>query len=158
MAIRITNATLDDAPRVYDIMQQAFAEYLGVLDPPSGAHAETLDDVIVALDQGGAILAWLGSEAVGSARYAWRDDACYIGRVSVLTPYRGQGIASAMMLYIEELAREHGSSRVEISVRMVLESNINLYKRIGYSIVDMYPHPKGGGMIGTMVKPLTEQP
>lgn len=73
MAIRITNATLDDAPLVYDIMQRAFAEYFGVLEPPSGVHVETLDDVIVALDQGGAILAWIGSEAVGSARYAFRE-------------------------------------------------------------------------------------
>lgn len=154
MAIRITNATLDDAPLVYDIMQRAFAEYFGVLEPPSGVHVETLDDVIVALDQGGAILAWIGSEAVGSARYAFREDSCYIGRVSVLPLYRGQGIASAMMEYIEEIARAHGSRYMEISVRMALESNINLYKRIGYSVTDIYQHPKGGGMVGTMVKPL----
>ena len=154
MAIRITNAAIDDAPLVYDIMQRAFAEYLGVLDPPSGVHSESLDDVIVALDQGGAILAWIGSEAVGSARYAFREDSCYIGRVSVLPQYRGQGIASAMMEYIEGIARAHGSGYMEISVRMVLESNINLYKRLGYTITGMFEHPKGGGMVGTMVKML----
>lgn len=154
MSIRITEATLEDAPLVYDIMQRAFAEYLGVLDPPSGVHAETLDDVIVALDQGGAILAWVGTDAAGSARYAWHEDFCYIGRVSVLPEYRGQGIASAMMQYIEELAREHGSEYIEIGVRMVLENNINLYKRIGYSVVGVFEHPKGGGMVGTMVKTL----
>jgi len=152
MSIHITTATLEDAPLVYDIMQQAFAEYLGVLDPPSGAHNETLNDVIVALDQGGAILAWMGTQAVGSARYVWHDDLCYIGRVSVLPPYRGQGIASAMMEHIEELARGHGSSFLEIGVRMILENNINLYKRIGYTIADVFEHPKGGGMIATMVK------
>ncbi|MFN8449742.1 MAG: GNAT family N-acetyltransferase [Anaerolineae bacterium] len=154
MAIHITNAAIDEAPLVYDIMQRAFAEYLGVLDPPSGVHSESLDDVIVALDQGGAILAWIGSEAVGSARYAFREDSCYIGRVSVLPQYRGQGIASAMMEYIEGIARAHGSSYLEIGVRMVLESNINLYKRLGYTITEMFEHPKGGGMVGTMVKPL----
>ena len=95
-----------------------------------------------------------GSEAVGSARYAFREDSCYIGRVSVLPQYRGQGIASAMMEYIEGIARAHGSSYLEIGVRMVLESNINLYKRLGYTITEMFEHPKGGGMVGTMVKPL----
>lgn len=72
----------------------------------------------------------------------------------MLPLYRGQGIASAMMEYIEEIACAHGSRYMEISVRMALESNINLYKRIGYSVTDIYQHPKGGGMVGTMVKPL----
>ena len=72
--LTITAASLEDAPLVYDIMQQAFAQYLGVLTPPSGAHAEVVDDVIRVMGEGGAILAWLGGEAVGSARYAFHDE------------------------------------------------------------------------------------
>jgi ribosomal protein S18 acetylase RimI-like enzyme len=159
MTIRITDATLEDAPLVYDIMQQAFAEYLGVLEPPSGVHTETLEQAIEAIKEGGAVLAWNteadGSEkAVGSARYAYHGDSCYVGRVSVLPGYRGKGIASLMLNRMEEIARAHGSSQLEIGVRMVLEANIRLYERHGYHIHEVFEHPKGGGMVATMVKPL----
>ncbi len=154
--LTITAASLEDAPLVYDIMQKAFAEYLGVLTPPSGAHAEIVDDVIRVMGEGGAILAWLGDQAVGSARYAFHDDGrtCYVGRVAVLREYRGRGIASAMMGHIERIARAQGCAAMEIGVRMVLESNIRLYQRLGYRIASIYEHPKGGGMVATMVKTL----
>jgi ribosomal protein S18 acetylase RimI-like enzyme len=154
MTFRITPASQEDAPLVFDIMQHAFAEYLGVLDPPSGVHAETLDDVIHAMDDGGAVLAWIDNQPVGTARYAYHGDSCYIGRVSVLPAYRGQGIASAMMDYIEGIARAHGSAYLEIAVRVALESNVHLYERIGYTITETFEHPKGGGMVATMVKRL----
>jgi len=154
--LRITEATLDDAPLVYDIMQAAFAEYLGTLYPPSSAHDETIDDVIHVMNQGGAVLAWEGDRAVGSARYTFEDDHCYIGRVAVLPDQRGRGIASSMMLYIEEIAREHHSPRCEIAVRMVLESNIELYRRLHYEVVEIYVHPRGDGeqRVAVMAKTL----
>ena len=34
--VRFTHATRDDAARVHGITQTAYAEYRGVLDPPSG--------------------------------------------------------------------------------------------------------------------------
>ncbi len=154
MTIRITPAPLDDAPLVYDIMQRAFAEYLGVLEPPSGVHTETLEQAIESIKEGGAVLAWVDDKPVGSARYAFHDPSCYVGRVSVLPGYRGQGIASAMLNAIEAEAREHGSAYLEIGVRTVLESNIRLYERHGYHIDTVFDHPNGGGTVTTMVKPL----
>lgn len=154
MSLQIFPATIEDAPLVYEIMQAAFAEYIGVLDPPSGAHAETVDEVIHAMNQGGALLAYLGAHAVGSSRYAFRTESCYIGRVSVLPGYRGQGVASAMVEFIEDIAREHGCAFLEISVRLILETNVHLYERLGFAISEVYEHPKGGGMIADMTKPL----
>src|SRR5215207_3938151 len=97
MSLRITEASSDEIPLVYEIMQAAFAEYIGVLDPPSGVHAETLEDTRLAVSKGGALLAWADDQAVGSVRYAFHGESCYIGRVSVLPGFRGRGIASAMV-------------------------------------------------------------
>jgi ribosomal protein S18 acetylase RimI-like enzyme len=154
--VKITSAKLKDAPLVYEIMQAAFAEYLGTLNPPSGAHVETVENVIEVMRQGGAVLAWDGDQAVGSVRYLLREDGgCYIGRVSVLPSHRGRGIASDMMRAIEAIAREHDCAHLEIGVRLVLESNINLYRRLGYDVASIYLHPKGNGQqVATMVKPL----
>jgi GNAT superfamily N-acetyltransferase len=152
-AIQVTNATEEEAPLVYEIMQAAFAEYLGVLTPPSSAHAETVDDVLKAMHEGGAVLAWLDDKAVGSARYAYYPDYFYIGRVSVLPGYRGHGVASAMMNYMEGIAHGRGYTRLEVGVRAVLTNNVNLYKRLEYVITETYEHPRGGTML-TMTKTL----
>jgi ribosomal protein S18 acetylase RimI-like enzyme len=156
MTIRITPAKPDDAPLVYKIMRSAFAEYVGVLQPPSGVDLETVDDVRRAIEEGGAVLGSLDGKAVGSARYVFHDEGhtCFVGRVSVLPEARGKGIASAMVTYIEGIARAAGCTSMEIMVRMILETNIHLYERIGYTVAKTFEHPKGGALIGTLVKTL----
>jgi ribosomal protein S18 acetylase RimI-like enzyme len=156
MTIEITPATPDDAPLIHKIMRAAFAEYIGVLQPPSSVELETVEDTRRAIEEGGAVLARYDGVAVGSARYAFHDEGhtCYIGRVSVLPGYRGHGIASSMVTYIEGIARDKGSEEMEIVVRMILETNVHLYERLGYHIESTYEHPKGGGMVGTLVKSL----
>ena len=156
MTIEITPATPDEIPLVYQIMQTAFAEYIGVLSPPSSVEYETLEDARRTIAEGGAVLARLDGKAVGSARYAFHDEGhtCYIGRVSVLPEARGKGIASAMVTYIEGIAHERGSESMEIVVRMILETNVHLYERLGYHIAETYEHPKGGALVGTLVKSL----
>ncbi|WP_376773887.1 GNAT family N-acetyltransferase [Paenibacillus phytorum] len=63
------------------------------MNPPSGALAETTQHVINTFKEGGgAVLAWHGIRAVGSARYRFIEDYIYIGRVSVIQEYRGRGI------------------------------------------------------------------
>lgn len=154
--VTITTAKLEDASLVYDIMQAAFAEYQDTLEPPSSAHVETVENVVEVMQQGGAVLAWDGDQAVGSARYLFREDgACYIGRVAVLPDQRGQGIATQMMASIEAIARDEGCTRLEIGVRLVLESNLSLYQRLGFEIANVYVHPRGDGQKAvTMVKAL----
>ncbi|MEO5742749.1 MAG: hypothetical protein ABIS29_19350 [Vicinamibacterales bacterium] len=43
--ITLREAVPEDAPTLLRLMQEAFQEYEGVLDPPSGAHHETIDTV-----------------------------------------------------------------------------------------------------------------
>jgi ribosomal protein S18 acetylase RimI-like enzyme len=155
MTLQITLATPDQAALVHQIMQDAFAEYIGVLQPPSGTHAETVEDVRRAMSAGGAILAWEDDTAIGSARYNRKPDHFYIGRVAVLPAYRGKGIASAMMAYLEGMARDAGVERVQIGVRMALPQNLALYQWLGYEIISIAPHEKAPQtMVATLAKHL----
>lgn len=154
---RIVPAAPDDAPLVYRIMRESFAEYDGVLQPQSGANRETLEDVQAAMQQGGAVLAWMGDVPAASARYRLDDDALYVGRVSVLPDYRRRGIGKAVMRYMEQVARRHGYSRVRVGVRMSLPANVALYQSLGYEIAEIADHPKGPDRIGTLVKELPEE-
>jgi ribosomal protein S18 acetylase RimI-like enzyme len=140
--MQITLAAVADAQLVHQIMHEAFAEYLGVLDPPSSAHAETVTDVARALAAGGGALAWLGAAAIGSARYGRQPDHLYIGRIAVRPAYRGCGIGGALVTFLEGHARRLGVPEVRLEVRMALDRNLVLYDRLGYEIREIVPHPR----------------
>ncbi|MBK7725805.1 MAG: GNAT family N-acetyltransferase [Dehalococcoidia bacterium] len=107
----------EQATLVRELMLAAFAEYESVLTVPSSAMSETVEDVAGAHCSPGAVLARLGSETVGSGRFELRDDHVYIGRLSVLPPHRGRGVAAAMMLAMEQRAAAAGFREARIGVR-----------------------------------------
>ncbi len=141
MELRIELASVVDAPLVHRVMQEAFAEYWETLQPPSGAHAETVDDVARAIGAGGAALVWADGVPVASARFLLWPDHLEIGRVAVLPAYRRRGIASALMAFLEGHGRRVGQTEVRVGVRRALPGNIALYARLGYAIVGEHPHP-----------------
>jgi ribosomal protein S18 acetylase RimI-like enzyme len=133
-------------------MQRAFAEYVGVLPVDSGATSETLEDVLAVMRQGGAVLAFLGGEAVGCARFKRDGQDLYVARVSVLPAYRRRGVASSMMRFLELQAASLGHAAIRIGVRNSLPSNIGLYQSLGYELVSIDPHPRGADQVWTMRK------
>jgi GNAT superfamily N-acetyltransferase len=155
IALAIMPATIDDAELMRRITQEAFAEYIGVLRPESGVHTETVEDVRQFLARGGGVIAWLSDEPVGTARYEPRDGFLYVGRVAVLPGHRGRGIASAMMRYLEGTARQLSLGGMQVGVRMSLPDNLALYRRLGYELVGVQPHPRGPDRVGTLIKRLT---
>jgi ribosomal protein S18 acetylase RimI-like enzyme len=141
--VRLTTANADHAPLVRQIMLDAFAEFRGTLEPPSSALDETLDDTRRAIDAGGAALAWLGDQAVGSVRYLPRPGYLYVGRLAVLPAHRGRGIAAALMNAMEEQARALGLPEIRVEVRLSLPGNVALFRRLGFQTISEQPHPRG---------------
>src|SRR5262249_15968115 len=122
---------------------------------PSSTHAETVDDVLRSISGGGAVLAWDDGKAIGSARFTRKPDYFYIGRVAVLPLYRGKGTASAMMGYLQNLARESGYKRAQLGVRMALPQNLAFYQRLGYEIARIDPHERAPQtLVATLTKVL----
>ena len=154
--LRIVLATAAESPRVLEIMQAAFAEYVGVLDPPSGVDTETIPEVERALEEGGNLLAWDGDVAVASARYRLLPEHLYVGRLAVLPDQRGRGIASAIMQTMETLARAAGRTQVSLGTRQRLPKNIALYRKLGYEITKSHQHPRGKDIIVWLTKNLEE--
>jgi ribosomal protein S18 acetylase RimI-like enzyme len=155
MVIVIHRATLEEAPLVHRIMIEAFAEYAETLQAPSGAMTETVADVAESMARGGAILAWEGPQAVGSARFEPRDGFLSVGRVAVLPAHRRRGIAQAMMRLMETEAEAAGFQRIELGVRMSLPSNLALYASLGYETVAITPHRSGLDTVVWLAKDLS---
>jgi len=57
----------------------------------------------------------------------------YIHDFAVLEKYRRQGIASRLMSYVEEYAKERGASRIELAVHLFSEDAITMYEKIGFN-------------------------
>jgi ribosomal protein S18 acetylase RimI-like enzyme len=127
-------------------MQAAFKELRTVLQPPSSAHAESVADVERAMATGGAVLAWDDDQPVGSARFALHPEHVYVGRVAVLPTHRRRGVATAMMRFLEDLARQAGRPSVELAARASLPGNVRLFEGLGYEVIRVEPHPRGPEM------------
>jgi ribosomal protein S18 acetylase RimI-like enzyme len=137
-------------------MREAFAEYAGKLPVESGALRETVGDVRRAMGEGGAVLGFLEGTPVASARYVVEHDGLYVGRVSVLPAYRRRGIASGLMLFLEDVARSLDQRQIRIGVRESLPSNVALYQSLGYDTLSIDPHPGGDDHSRTMHKRLSD--
>ena len=132
--ILLREATAEDAPALAAVIQAAFEEYRGRLDPPSGAHAESVQSIRQKLTTARAVVASVNQDIVGCAFYEPEADYFYLGRVAVLPQYRLQGIGRKLIALVETQARSLGFARVRLAVRVVLTDNRAWYERLGYRL------------------------
>jgi GNAT superfamily N-acetyltransferase len=154
MSIRIEAVGVQQADEVYRIMQLAFEQYRDRLTPPSGALVEIVEDVRLAIESGGAWLAFDGDQAVGCARYRFFPEYAYVGRLAVLPEYRGKGIATALMQTFETLAKQAGMAEARLGVRACLAENLRFYENLGYRALSARAYPEGGDVGITLNKRL----
>jgi predicted N-acetyltransferase YhbS len=138
-SLHIRLAQTDEASLVHALMQQAFAETLAQAHP-SSALKETVDDVHQAMARGGALLALVEGEPVGTGRFEWRARpdgrrALSFERLAVAPEWRGRGIGGALIAWLEDHARRGGAQVVEATVRSEQPDNRPYYLARGYRIV-----------------------
>lgn len=134
LMIRLAN--VEDAHQVHRIMIAAFEEYRD-LDVPSSALNETVNSIEEKLKNGAesALLYIQDGDPLGTVRFKMEENSLYFFRLSVCPKARGQGIAKAMLSWLENHAKEYGKTEMCCRVRMSLPQNIQLYNSVGY-IVD----------------------
>jgi GNAT superfamily N-acetyltransferase len=130
-----------DAAVAAALIREAFAAQSRATDPPSGALGETTASVGTKLAEGGGAGAEADGALVGVVLWAEQDGALHIGRVSVLPPWRGRGIARALLAAAETEARRRGLERMALRVRRALEDNQRLFAGIGFAPSATGCHP-----------------
>jgi len=139
MALR--DATDRDVQAMLEVMRAAFVEYRKVLDPPSAAHAETVETVRRRLGRGRAVVAELQNQIVGFAFYEVQSDGLfYFSRLSVLPAFRRRGIGLALVEYIEGRAAEANAPGVRLGARVQLPHLVARYEKMGYRITRYMKH------------------
>jgi len=72
--LAVHDAFASDARLLHQLLQRAFEEYEGKLDPPSGANLETVSSIEHKLAEGGAFICRQADLAVGCVFYAPKND------------------------------------------------------------------------------------
>jgi ribosomal protein S18 acetylase RimI-like enzyme len=128
----LREAAAGEAPDIVGVLQAAFREYLGRLDPPSGAHAETVETVRQRMTRATAVLALIEGVPAGCIFCEARAGHVYLSRLAVLPSYRRRGLGHALIEHVEARARTLGISRVRLGVRISLVEQRAYYERLGY--------------------------
>jgi ribosomal protein S18 acetylase RimI-like enzyme len=139
-ALSLREATEQDAATLLRVMQAAFAEYLGQLDPPSGVHRETVESIRQKLQTGRAALALIEDEAVGCVFYRREQSHVYLSRLSVLPRFRNRGVGAFLIRYVESYAAACRLPCVQLGVRLRLPHLLSYYERLGYRVVEYKAH------------------
>ncbi len=130
-----------DAPLLIFILHTAFEEYRDKLDPPAGVFHETSDTIRQKMQEGFFVLALIGDLPVGCVFYQSEVTHLYLGRLAVLPQYRKQGVARALVDYVERQAVTRQISRVQLGVRLALPNLVKYYARLGYHTIRYEAHP-----------------
>jgi predicted N-acetyltransferase YhbS len=136
----VRDATTADAAAVLRVLELAFAEYDGRLDPPSGVRTETLASLEAKLASGAGLVAVSDGEVVGCAFAEQRRDYLYVGRFGVVPAARGERVGDLLLAAAEARARALGVDRVRLFVRLVLDGLRSYYESRGYRPIAEHAH------------------
>ncbi len=145
-AYTIRKASAAEAESAFDVIEE-YCNEIGVVVRDSRAELEQY----FALDKSGIWLAWLdGSTAADTPNNVsvigcillrplpQLENAGEIKRLYVRQPYRGSGVAKAMLLALEDYASAHGIDWLYLDTKDDLEAAIQFYERSGYRHCERY--------------------
>jgi GNAT superfamily N-acetyltransferase len=131
----------NDAARVDELhrfVQNAFRDL--PIDPPSSVLKETAADFAARLQSETCFVIEADRHFIGSVFCAPQGDALYIGRLAVRADFRRCGIAGALIDAAKGEARRIGATRMTLKARIMLASNVALFRRHGFAITAQETH------------------
>jgi len=135
----IVRASRDDLGEVLRVQHAAFLRVARMFDIPLdrlAALTEDLGDLRTLMDGGFVfLLARVDGRAVGTVRAELRDDGTVeVGRLAVEDGFERRGIATALMLSIEDVWPQ--ARRVELFTGALATVPLALYAKLGYRLFE----------------------
>jgi GNAT superfamily N-acetyltransferase len=140
MRIVTSPTQFTDWASLLELLQGAFAHMDSRIDPPSSLHRMGIEELRSKAQRESLILATDGSELVGCAFAAVRQDCVYVSKLAVVEHARGRGVARQIMAAAESLARDNGRPAVEIQTRVELVENHETFAALGFARVGETAH------------------
>ncbi|MGV9250374.1 GNAT family N-acetyltransferase [Streptomyces sp. NPDC003697] len=150
MSVTISAATAQDAEQIFRLQYLCFQSEAALygnyrIDP----LVQSLDSVRQEVAGDCVFVARLGDEVVGSVHGRVAEDgAAAIGKLCVHPRLQGHGIGARLLRAAESaLAEKHGATRFRLHTGHRSESNLRLYRRVGYQRVGTAEGADGVPMI-----------
>lgn len=142
--IRLAGA--DDAPRISQVLFDAFVEYES-LYTQEGFAATAINDekVLTRMAEGPMWVVLKDGVLVGTAAGLAEDQSLYVRGMAVDPSARGQRIGHTLLATIEEFARAALFRRMYLSTTPFLDRAIRLYEGFGFKRINKAP----GDLCGT---------
>ena len=128
-------------PRVLEILRTAFALHDGRIDPPSGAHRETVETLAEKLTTEALLVASNGAQVIGCIWCKSEGSDVYIGRLAVDPARQGEGVGQRLVDAATTWARQRRAKTMSLGVRVELTENIRLFERNGFRVTAEDRHP-----------------
>lgn len=126
------------APADYDpaallaLIQSAFTEQAGRIDPPSSMTRLRPADIAAHLAKEMVFVIEHGRAPVACLFGTRKPEALYVSKLSVRPDQRGAGLARALITAAEEEARPQGLLYLELISRRELTENHALFRHLGF--------------------------
>ena len=125
---------VSNSQQILEVIHAAFKRY--EQDPmPSSALVETKATIEQELLDGVLMFGMeKDAQLVGVVKVIRLEDHIYFSRLAVLPEFQKQGIARALVKFVEQFAKEEQMPTVRCKVRKSEKDNIRLYKKLGFHI------------------------
>jgi len=150
LALDVAPATRADAGELFTLTRACWLQELranpGVTIP---ALEESLEDLVVSLDEWTTCVARVGGRLVGSSRGRVEGEVWDVGRVMVAPDLQGRGLGRYLLTRIEQAAPAEVTS-YQLFTGAGSVANIAMYKKAGYRLRGPVPGVEGAVL---MTKP-----
>ncbi len=133
--------------RLSDLGHQSVVRLLDALDAEIRArYDEPVEDFVLNLDpeevapgHGAFVVAWVDGKAVGCGAVRVVDiETAELKRMFIDPQYRGQGLARAILRFLEDRARALGATQVVLETVINPPAAVALYRAAGYEVIPKF--------------------
>lgn len=133
----IRKATIEDAPAIAEIMQQAFKKYMqdAGLSGTMDALTESLATIEADILEKEVYIALIDDNPVGTIRIKINtDNTAYISRFGVMLGYHNIGIGKSLMNLADKILKSKGVKKVSLHTASKYRDLIRFYYGRGFYI------------------------
>ncbi len=133
----IRKAAEEDAPAIYEIMQESFSKYMADTGLTSTMEAlqESCEDIVRDIRTKDVYIAIIDNMAVGSARVTiLPDNTAYLSRFGVRLSYHNIGIGKSLMNLIDKTLIRRGVKSVSLHTASRYKDLVRFYYGRGFYI------------------------
>ncbi len=141
MQIIEINATFDRYGELLDLILKAFAYMDGRIDPPSSAHALTIEGLKQKASTEIGMIALDGAALSGCIFCKPETDCLYVGKLAVAEGYRGKGVGRLLLAGAEDAARNRNLPALRLQTRIELVENHRTFAAWGFVETGRTAHP-----------------